>query len=94
MNTAETIFGGSFCSGRNVWKISGRGWKKTSSACWGGGCEAGRTRSKRSTCKGVCTKEPMYRETLRGSSVVGGSDDGGRAMFYVARVQRTASVHN
>jgi hypothetical protein len=45
--TKETTLGGTFCSGRKVWKSSGWGWKVTSSGWTGAGWDAGKTRSKR-----------------------------------------------
>lgn len=49
---ADMGLGGSFCAGRKVWWISGRGEKEASSGCTRGGGEAGILRSKRGRERG------------------------------------------
>lgn len=81
-NTRLMALGGDLGSGLKVCCISGRGWKVASSGCCGGGADAGRTRSNKSVFRGECLKDPTMRETRSGEVVVGGRDDGGRAIFY------------
>jgi hypothetical protein len=50
----------------------------------GGGWEGGREREKRGIFAGECVKDPNSNVTSNGDDVVGGRDDGGFAMFYVA----------